>query len=101
VGRFCPWPSAPLREVSASNALAAAPLKFSLHPMGDHLRVEAPFLLDGAVLTLYNSLGLPILTIPLSGPSCEIPFPPLPNGLYLIQLRFASTSILRPLWLLR
>lgn len=101
VGRFCPWSSAPLREVSVSNALAAIPPKFSLNPTGDHLRVEAPIVLDGAVLTLYNSLGLPILTIPLSGPSREIPLPPLPNGLYLIQLRLASTSVLRPLWLLR
>ena len=101
VGRFCPWSSAPLREVPASNALAAIPPKLSLNPTGDHLRVEAPIVLDGAVLTLYNSLGLPILTAPLSGPSCEIHLPPLPNGLYLIQLRFASTSVLWPLWLLR
>jgi hypothetical protein len=43
VGRFCPWASAPLREVSASNALAATPPKLSLNPTGDHLRVEAPY----------------------------------------------------------
>jgi hypothetical protein len=101
VGRFCPWASAPLGEVSVSNALAAIPPKFSLNPTGDHLRVEIPIVLDGAVLTLYNSLSLPILTIPLPGPSCEIPLPPLPNGLYLIQLHFASTSVFRSLWLLR
>jgi len=101
VGRFCPWASAPLREVPVPNALAAIPPKLSLNPTGDHLRVEAPFPLDGAVLTLYNSSSLLILTIPLSGPSCEIPLPPLPNGLYLIQLHFASTSVFRPLWLLR
>ncbi len=101
VGRFCPWSSAPLREVSVSNALAAAPPKFSLNPAGDHLRVEAPLLLDGAVLTLYNSPGLPILTAPSLDPPARFHSPLFPTAFTLFKFTSLLPLCLRPLWLLR
>ncbi len=87
VQRFCPWASAPLREISVSGALARDSSTFLLfpNPASDHLTLSLPYELEELHLTFYNARGELIQQVTLNKPSQKVDISLLPAGLYIVK----------------
>ncbi len=88
VGRFCPWASAPLREISVTNALyrPSVPIRLYPNPARNQITLSLQSCLPPVQLTLYNPLGQVVFQSYLPYPPQEIQLPDLKSGLYIVKI---------------
>jgi len=97
VGRFCPWTSAPLREVSVSGMLRhlSPSLPLFPNPATHRLTLRLPNHLPSVWLTFYNASGIMAFRAYLTRPPWEVDISTLQTGLYTIEIHseaFTGTS---------
>jgi len=97
VGRFCPWASAPLKEISVSGTLqhlSPSPPLFP-NPATHRLTLQLPNHLHSVWLTFYDASGSMAFRTRLTCPPWEVDISTLKAGLYTIEIHsevFTGTS---------